>query len=103
MTARAPDIFTEAYTEARDRYLRTVPAPRAEGFACRRCGADVGHPCTRPDGAPASLHQSRADRWSTAHERWAVGAVTAGDNAVNVLHELARILTPEGPITGDRS
>jgi hypothetical protein len=96
-------VMDAAYIEARDRYLRTVPAPRAEDFLCRRCGADVGRPCTRPDGTPAPLHQPRADRWSTAHARWSVGAVTAGDNAVNVLHELARILTPEGPSTGDQA
>lgn len=96
-------VMDAAYTEARDRYLRTVPVPRAEDFPCRHCGAEVGQSCTRPDGTPAPLHRPRGDRWSTAHARWAVGAVTAGDNAVNTLHELADVLTPGGPNTERRT
>ncbi|WP_419248931.1 hypothetical protein [Streptomyces canus] len=97
------EVLTEACTEARSRFAARVPEPRSDDFPCRWCGAPVGRPCTMRVSGRSGPHRPRGDRWATAHNRWVVGSIAACDDAVNTLHELTRILTPQGPITGGRS
>lgn len=98
----APDVLTDACAEARERYRRTRPAPRPTDFPCTWCRAPVGRPCTVRVPGRRGPHRPRGDAYRRAHDAWAAGAESACDAAVNVLHDLARILDAD-PFTGGRS
>lgn len=75
-----------AYIEAKERYLATVPPPKAEDFPCRWCGAPVGEPCAMKVRGRTGPHRPRDSRYARAFSDWSVGAIDAGDDAVNALY-----------------
>ncbi|WP_055491022.1 hypothetical protein [Streptomyces sp. TP-A0356] len=85
-------VLQSACAEARARYARRVPEPRPTDFPCRWCRAPVGEPCTMRVPGRTGPHRPRESRWAHAFGAWQAAAEQACDDAVNVLHELARVL-----------
>ncbi|WP_326571354.1 hypothetical protein OIE69_08640 [Actinacidiphila glaucinigra] len=81
------------YRAAKARHLAAVRPPVLEDFTCSRCGAAVGERCRSPYPAKRERgHQARQDKVGRASHRRQFQAATAGDCAVNVLHELAAVV-----------
>lgn len=76
----------DVYRLARDAYLKKNPAPQPGDFACGRCGARAGQPCTVRRG-DRTFHRSRSNKWIKAFNRRQADAVQAGDDAVDKGHE----------------
>ena len=81
MSTTPQAVAMDAYQQAHDAYLADHPEPRKIDFACPRCKAEPGEPCTWGIRRGREFHLARQDRWARAFNRRIFDANWAGDAA----------------------